>query len=69
VLPGVVARAIPVVLGVRELQAGGEFVPIGLLPLCAGFARNTCRTSAAFRRIDRVIADHLWQIPSTSRKA
>lgn len=37
VLPGVVAIAIPALLGLREIGAGGEFVPVGLLPLGAGF--------------------------------
>jgi protein-S-isoprenylcysteine O-methyltransferase Ste14 len=37
VLPGVVALAIPAVIGVRELNAGGRFFAIGLLPLASGF--------------------------------
>jgi protein-S-isoprenylcysteine O-methyltransferase Ste14 len=38
VLPGVVALAIPAIIGVRELNAGGRFFAIGLLPLACGFA-------------------------------
>jgi hypothetical protein len=37
-LPGVVALAIPSSIGARELNAGGQFQAIGLLPLAAGFA-------------------------------
>lgn len=36
-LPGVVALAIPLSLGLRELRNGGEFSAWGLLPLCGGF--------------------------------
>jgi len=38
VLPGVVALLIPLLIGMRELDAGGTFRPFGLLPLAAGFA-------------------------------
>jgi protein-S-isoprenylcysteine O-methyltransferase Ste14 len=38
VLPGVVALLIPAIIGVRELNAGGEFAAAGLLPLTGGFA-------------------------------
>jgi protein-S-isoprenylcysteine O-methyltransferase Ste14 len=38
VLPGVVALLLPAIIGVRELNDGGQFAPIGLLPLAAGFA-------------------------------
>ena len=38
VLPGVVAMLIPLLIGMRELDAGGTFSPVGLLPLAAGFA-------------------------------
>jgi protein-S-isoprenylcysteine O-methyltransferase Ste14 len=38
VLPGVVALLIPAIIGMRELNAGGEFAAAGLLPLVAGFA-------------------------------
>jgi len=37
-LPGVVALAIPAVIGARQLNAGGQFHAAGLLPLAAGFA-------------------------------
>ena len=32
------ANLIPAVIGMRELDTGGQFAPIGLLPLAAGFA-------------------------------
>jgi protein-S-isoprenylcysteine O-methyltransferase Ste14 len=38
VLPGVVALLIPVLIGLHELDTGGRFTPVGLLPLAAGFA-------------------------------
>ena len=37
-LPGVVALLIPAIVGMHELHAGGQFVPVGLLPLTVGFA-------------------------------
>jgi protein-S-isoprenylcysteine O-methyltransferase Ste14 len=37
-LPGVVALLIPAIVGMRELDTGGQFVPVGLLPLATGFA-------------------------------
>lgn len=37
-LPGMVALLIPAIIGMRELNTGGQFAPIGLLPLAAGFA-------------------------------
>ena len=37
-LPGVVALLIPLLIGMRELDAGGSFSTVGLLPLAAGFA-------------------------------
>src|SRR6187549_1257808 len=36
VMPGIVALAIPAVLGLHELN-GGDFLFVGLLPLCTGF--------------------------------
>ena len=33
-----VALLIPAIIGMRELNTGGQFAPIGLLPLAAGFA-------------------------------
>jgi protein-S-isoprenylcysteine O-methyltransferase Ste14 len=36
-LPGMVAVAIPAFIGRRELDAGGHFTAVGLLPLAAGF--------------------------------
>lgn len=36
-LPGVIALAVPLIVGIRELRNSGEFVAIGLLPICAGF--------------------------------
>ena len=38
VLPGMVAVLIPAFIGMRELNTGGQFAPVGLLPLAAGFA-------------------------------
>jgi protein-S-isoprenylcysteine O-methyltransferase Ste14 len=38
VLPGVVAIAIPAIVGLREMNAGGGFFAVGLLPLACGFA-------------------------------
>jgi len=37
VMPGIVALAIPAVLGLHELNDGGDFLFVGLLPLCTGF--------------------------------
>ena len=37
-LPGMVALLIPAIIGIRALNTGGQFTPIGLLPLALGFA-------------------------------
>ena len=36
-MPGIVALAVPLWIGVHELQQGGAFNPVGLLPLITGF--------------------------------
>lgn len=38
VMPGIVALALPLWIGVHQMSRGGEFNSVGLLPLTAGFA-------------------------------
>lgn len=38
VMPGIVALALPLWIGVHQMSRGGEFNTVGLLPLTAGFA-------------------------------